>query len=304
MLVGEDRLRPSLALPLRSRLPGKRRSAEAITRQGADLMLASGVRWHDDWYAIEEIAEGIFAIGEPRYHWKNWNYLICGRERALLFDTGPGLRDIAPVARSLTSLPLIAVASHLHFDHTGNLHRFAEIAMADLPILRACVGEDGLFRAPEHLYLGSLEDMTWRPVSIAHWWPPGHKIDLGGLTLELIATPGHSPDSISLHHGRSNVFFAADFLYPGNLYAQVPGSSLSDYLSTAERLCQQLPSEVVILGAHGQPDQNGLHAAPRLGLADVEDLVGALIAIRGGLLEPIAKDPMAYRVNRRLNLLV
>src|SRR5262245_62779754 len=127
-------------------------------------MLAAGVHWHDDWYAIEEIAAGIFAIGEPRYHQINWNYLVCGRQRGLLLDTGPGLRDIAPVARSLTSLPVIAMPSHLHFDHTGNLHRFAEIAMADLPILRACIGEDGLFRAPEHLYRGSRENMTWTAV--------------------------------------------------------------------------------------------------------------------------------------------
>jgi hypothetical protein len=153
-------------------------------------MLAAGVRWHDDWYAIEEIADGVFAIGEPRYHQINWNYLICGLERALLLDTGPGLRDIAPVARSLTSLPLIAMPSHLHFDHTGNLHRFAEIAMADLPILRACIGQDGLFRAPERLYLGSLEDMMWKPVSIAHWWPPGRMVDLGGLSLEVVRRLG------------------------------------------------------------------------------------------------------------------
>lgn len=267
-------------------------------------MLAAGVRWHDDWYAIEEIADGVFAIGEPRYHQINWNYLICGLERALLLDTGPGLRDIAPVARSLTSLPLIAMPSHLHFDHTGNLHRFAEIAMADLPILRACIGQDGLFRAPERLYLGSLEDMTWKPVSIAHWWPPGRMVDLGGLSLEVVPTPGHSPDSISLYESRSNILFAADFLYLGNLYAQVPGASLSEYLATAERLCRQLPPDVLILGAHGQPDENGHHAAPRLGLADVEDLVAALIAIRAGLVEPLSSNPVTYRVNRRLNLLV
>ena len=267
-------------------------------------MLAAGVRWHDDWYAIEVIAERIFAIGEPKYHQINWNYLICGRERALLLDTGPGIRDIAPVVRSLTSLPLTAMPSHLHFDHTGNLHRFAEIAMADLPILRACIGEDGLFRAPEHLYRGSRENMTWTAVPITHWWLPGHKIDLGGIMLEIIATPGHSPDSISLYEARSNLFFAADFLYLGNLYAQVPGSSLSDYLVTAERLHERLPPEVLVLGAHGQPDENGLHAAPRLGLPDLEDLVAALIAIRGGLVEPISNNPTTYPVNRRLNLLV
>ena len=267
-------------------------------------MLASGVRWFDDWYAIEEIAPHIFAIGEPKYHQINWNYLICGADRALMFDTGPGLRDITPVAQSLTNLPIVAMPSHLHYDHTGNLHRFEKIAMADLPVLRACVGDDGHFHAPEHLYLGSREDMTWTPIRIAQWWPVGHRIDLGGVELEIIATPGHSPDSVSLYDAESKVLLAADFLYLDNLYAQVPGSSLPDYLTNAERLYEYLPPDVVILGAHGHPDDAGFHSAPRLGLPDIEDLVVALIAIRDGLLTPRSREPDTYRVNRRLNLLV
>jgi hydroxyacylglutathione hydrolase len=265
-------------------------------------MLGPGVSWFDDWYAIEEIGAGVFAIGEPKYHQINWNYLVCGRERALLFDTGPGLRDIAPVVKSLTLLPLTAMSSHLHYDHTGNLHRFDEIAMADLPILRACVGNDGLFHAPEHLYLGSHEDMVWKPLRIAHWRPPGQKIDLGGTELEIIATPGHSPDSISLYDRRSKLLLAADFLYLGNLYAQVPGSSLPDYLAVAERLYEQLPPDALILGAHGHPEAQ-LRSAPRLGLPDIEDLVAALIAIRSRLLAPLSRNPDTYLVNRHLNLL-
>ncbi len=267
-------------------------------------MLASDVLWFDKWYAVEEIAEGVLAIGEPKYHQINWNYLICGSSRALLFDTGPGLHDIRPVVQSLTSLPVVAMASHIHFDHTGNLHRFDEIAMADVPILRACVAGDGLFHAPEHLYLGALENMVWTPISVSHWWSPGHKIDLGGVALEIIATPGHSPDSVSLYDEQSDLLFAADFIYPGNLYAQVPGSSLPDYLISAERLGNRLPPDTLILGAHGKPDDRGLHAAPRLATPDIEDLVAALIAIRERLLAPVSTNPDSYRVNRRLNLLV
>jgi glyoxylase-like metal-dependent hydrolase (beta-lactamase superfamily II) len=193
------------------------------------------IRWFDDWYAIETVAPGLHAIGEPKYHQINWNYLIEGRDSALLFDTGPGVRNIAPVVASLTDRPLTVMPSHLHYDHTGNLHRFADLAMADLPILRSCV-KDGQFHAPEDLFLGHYEDMIWKPVSINHWWPIGHEIDLGGVKLEILHTPGHSPDSVSLLDRQRNILLAADFLYLGDLYAQVPGSSLPDYLAAGEAI--------------------------------------------------------------------
>ena len=261
------------------------------------------ISWFDDWYAIEEIAPGLFGIGEPKYHQINWNYLIEGERDALLFDTGPGLRDISPVVASLTSKPLTVMPSHLHYDHTGNLHLFSNLAMADLPILRACV-RDGLFHAPDDLFLGHYEDMTWKPVAIAQWWPIGHVIDLGGVRMEILHTPGHSPDSISLLDRHLSILLAADFLYLGDLYAQVPGSSLPDYLAAGEKLSATLDPDVAIFGAHGKPDQNGLHSAPRLDSGDLENLISRLIAIRDRRRAPDRTDPDAYEINQRLTLLV
>ena len=34
-------------------------------------MLASGVTWLDDWFAVEEVASSVIAIGEPRFHQNN-----------------------------------------------------------------------------------------------------------------------------------------------------------------------------------------------------------------------------------------
>jgi glyoxylase-like metal-dependent hydrolase (beta-lactamase superfamily II) len=261
--------------------------------------MTAEVRWFDDWYAIEAIAPGLYAIGEPKYHQINWNYLIEGRDAALLFDTGPGVRDIAPVVASLTDRPLTVMPSHLHYDHTGNLHRFDNLAMADLPILRACV-RDGKFHAPDHLYLGHHEDMTWRPVSISHWWPIGYVIDLGGVRLEIIHTPGHSPDSVSLLDRERNILLAADFLYPGPLYAQVPGSSLPDYLAAGEALLPRLDPGITILSAHGEPDGT----APRLGKPDLNRLLTALDEIRQGRRKPAKTGPDSYEISDKMQLLV
>ncbi|MGE0148174.1 MAG: MBL fold metallo-hydrolase [Parvibaculaceae bacterium] len=261
-----------------------------------------GLRWFDDWYVVEEIASGLFGIGEPNYHQLNWNYLAVGRERALLFDTGPGLRDIRPVVASLTDRPATALLSHLHFDHAGNFHRFADRALADLPVLRACES-DGMFMAPEEMFLGSCEDMRWIPVGIGQWWPVGHRIDLGGLALEIVATPGHSPDSISLYDADRKILLSADFLYPGQLYGQIPGAFLPDYLASAVALGQRLPDDVLILGAHGEALPGSSQATPRLSTGDLADLATGLAAIRDGNMPLIGRDPDVYRINGRLSLL-
>jgi glyoxylase-like metal-dependent hydrolase (beta-lactamase superfamily II) len=261
-------------------------------------MLADGVSWFDDWYAIETIAPGIHAIGEPKYHQCNWSYLIEGSERALLFDTGPGLRDISIVTARLTGKPVIALPSHMHFDHVGNLGRFEDLAFADLPLLRGLEG-DGLIGDPGDHYLGEEENLVWMPVRVRRWIRPGSSIDLGGRAPQLLHTPGHSPDSVSLLLGQESFLFAADFVYPGKLYAQVPHADLAAYLDVAGQLLASLAENASILCAHGMPDGTGLHRAPRLQRADIADLASALSALR-----TTGQVHEAWPVNERMSLLV
>ena len=260
-------------------------------------MLAQGVRWFDDWFAIESIAPDVHAIGEPRFHQINWNYLIEGRHTALLFDTGPGVRDISEVVRTLTKLPIIALPSHLHFDHTGNLHRFQNIALADLPVLRACM-RDGLLHATDDLFRGFVEGMVWKPVKISEWWPIGRRIDLGGRHLDLIHTPGHSPDSVSLFDRDTKILFAADFVYPGHLYAQTPGANLADYLATTHALQLLMDNQTQIFCAHGAPDNKGQHRAPLMNNQDIFDLQKTLAAIKDS-----GEMPAETVINARMTLL-
>jgi hydroxyacylglutathione hydrolase len=259
-------------------------------------MLAEGVHWFDDWFAIETVAPGVTAIGEPRFHQINWNYLVEGDTGALLFDTGPGVRDISVVVQSLTAKPLTVLPSHLHFDHTGNLHRFADVALADLPELRACV-EEGVLNASDDLFRGFLEGMVWKPVRISRWWKLGQVINLGGRALELLHTPGHTNDSVSLFDPDSNLLLAADFIYLGPLYAQVPGSNLAAYLNSAENLLSRVEPQTAIYGAHGQPDAQGKHRAPRLGRPDVSDLAASLSKLKTSGIRP-----KTWPVNERMSL--
>ena len=57
-----------------------------------------GVRWFDDYYTVQALDARTWAIGEPRFFQQNFNYLIAGSERAVLFDAGTGEWDEAELS--------------------------------------------------------------------------------------------------------------------------------------------------------------------------------------------------------------
>lgn len=74
------------------------------------------------WFTIETIDEDTHAISEYRHWEETHSYLLEGDERALLIDTGLGIRDISAEVGRLTDKPVTAVATHVHWDHIGG-HR-------------------------------------------------------------------------------------------------------------------------------------------------------------------------------------
>ena len=251
----------------------------------------------DDWYTLATPHPGLTAIGEPHYEQQNWSYLIEGDTRALLFDTGSYFGNISPVIDHLTDLPLTVLPSHMHYDHLGNIHRFETIHLPDLPVLRACA-VDGLVTPTKTLFLGVHENRAAPSFHVTDWLAPGTRIDLGGLHLELVHTPGHSPDSVSLWWAEANILLAADFLYPGGLYAQVPGASLPDYLATTRALLTRAGPRTRIYGAHGDADDPGSAIPPRLGRQELEALETRLLTLRDSA--PAARE---WPVSDRLTLI-
>ena len=258
----------------------------------------AGVRWHDDYFTLQEVAPRTFAIGEPRYHQQNYSYMIIGDDRALLFDAGPGIRDIRQVAESLTEKPIIFLPSHFHYDHVGNEVTFDEIAVVDLPYIRdRADGNELSLSRSEHLgYFEGMAAPTWQ---VDHWWPVGTEIDLGGRSLTLLYTPGHTTDSVSLWDQAGGMLFSGDYLYPAELYAFLSNSSMSDYLSTSESLLATLPNNVVFFGAH----RSGPPGAPRQLMPDLVDLNRSLISIRDETTAGEGTYPQAFYVNEQMVIL-
>ncbi|MCL1805749.1 MAG: MBL fold metallo-hydrolase [Clostridiales bacterium] len=86
----------------------------------------------------------------------------------------------------------------------------------------------------------------------------GAAFDLGGRLLEVLATPGHSPDSIMLLDRQAGVLFTGDTVYPAALYAHFDSaeygkSSVADYAATMASLQELAPSLTKLCCSHNVP---------------------------------------------------
>ncbi len=263
------------------------------------VALGDQENWADDFYTVERLSPGTFAISEPRYFRDVYSYLIVGEREALLIDSGSPLRDISPVVAQLTDKPVSVIATHLHFDHVGNHTKFEKVLMPDLAYLRART-RDGRFVPESREHLGQVEGYSVPGWDVAGWWTVGTELDLGGRSLTLLATPGHTPDSISIWDKTRSRVFMGDYAGDGEIYAFLPNSSLGTYLKTTERLIAELPSETLLFAAHGGAETR---AAPSVGMQNLMDLRDGLRAMREGRLAGEGFWPRAYPINLNTHLL-
>jgi hydroxyacylglutathione hydrolase len=257
-----------------------------------------GVRWVDDYFIVQAIDANTFAIGEPRYHQQNFSYLIVGSVSALLFDAGPGVRDIRPIAQALTERPITFVPSHFHFDHVGNDFTFDRVAIVDLPHLRDRAA-NGKLQLEWYEHLGSAEGFDAPAFEVDQWLVPGETIDLGERVLQVLFTPGHTDDSISLLDHEAGYLFSGDFIYPGPLFAFLPNSRMGDYMQGADTLLDVASPAIRIFGAHRLAPPG----APEQTLADIHDLRQALQSIKAGEVDGEGFYPVTYLVNADMTLL-
>jgi glyoxylase-like metal-dependent hydrolase (beta-lactamase superfamily II) len=243
----------------------------------------------DPWFEVYKIRPGVFAMYEPRQSEEVISYLIVGRTRSLLFDTGMGISDIKKAAAGLTPLPVSVLNSHTHNDHVGDNWRFSDIYAMDTAFTRENAkgsGADAQAEITPDQLCGELphgfdaKAYATKPFQVTHWIHGGARIDLGERVLQVVATPGHTPDAIALWDEKNGLLFTGDTYYAGPIFLYRPETDLDAYVASVKKLAA-LPNVQLLLPAHNVPVGDP---------ADLNRVVVAMQEVREKKHKPVPRD--------------
>ena len=154
-----------------------------------------------DWFQVEMLDDTTYVISEHKHYEKTNCYLLLGKQRALLIDSGLGVADIRKITDQLTALPVTVIATHVHWDHIGSHGSYTDVLVHE----REYSWLNGKFPLP----LGVVKQQLMKePCSFpgdfhmnAYTVWQGHAgivgdgdiLNLGGRHIRVLHTPGHSP---------------------------------------------------------------------------------------------------------------
>ena len=228
-----------------------------------------------------DLGDGIINISTPPVGFQQ--YLVLGEKRALLIDTGMGIGSIREVVEQLTALPVTVINTHGHPDHAGGNAEFAPALMnpAEFEVYEKMATREFRVRDVSHMPGGEkaaekLQPTGPAPVPVAD----GEVIDLGGRTLRVIYTPGHTRGSVCVYDEAAGALFSGD-----NVQARTTtlrewnSATVADLARSLRKLAALAPAK--ILGGH-RPNVNGPELLGKV-LACAEDVLnGAEYTERAG----------------------
>lgn len=187
-------------------------------------------------------------------------YLIIGGERALLIDSGAGERDVKARCLALCDKPIDVVNTHYHADHMGANGGFENIYMHPNDIARLS-SPDGI-----------------KPVG------EGDVFELGGRSVRVIETPGHTFGSISLVDGDTGFIFTGDMVCRMPIFLCSGDYDLDLFKRSLERL---LAMNAPMYSAHdGDNEPNGA--------GTLTALLETIELYRAGKIEPRETEAPMY----------
>ena len=175
-------------------------------------------------------------------------YIIeCGNGQALVVDPGDDVGTIAVTLREHKLTVAAYLLTHGHMDHVGGLEEMTELFPAPFAIHPA----DAAWAFSKANQALPYYETPGKPATAERKLADGMKLENGGLSCEVIATPGHTPGGVCFYFPAEKAIFTGDTLFNGSIgRTDFPGSDETLMEQSLRRLTK-LPDDTFVYPGHG-----------------------------------------------------
>lgn len=176
-------------------------------------------------------------------------YLITNQGEGIIID--PGMEPEAMLEEIKDIQVKAILLTHAHFDHIGGLNQVVEQTQA--PVYIHALEREWL--TDPQLNGSARWPMVTEPIKYEgniHELEEGQKLQLAGLDIEVLHTPGHSPGSVSFYLKAQDIVIAGDTLFADSVgRTDLPGGGHSQLISSIKTKLFALPDATVVYPGHG-----------------------------------------------------
>ena len=186
-------------------------------------------------FTVGQIAENCFL------------FRMDGSDRALLVDPGDEAERILGAADELGVTIEGILLTHTHFDHIGAVAPIAKATGApvwcseiEVPVL-----------ADINSFVPWPGFGPYESYEADHTLTGGEKLELAGMEIDVIFTPGHSPGHVTYSITDEAVIFSGDVLFQGSVgRTDLPGGDWETLLESIRKLIECHPPETTVHPGH------------------------------------------------------
>jgi glyoxylase-like metal-dependent hydrolase (beta-lactamase superfamily II) len=170
-----------------------------------------------------------------------------GSDRVLIVDPGEEAERILAALEEMGGTAEAILITHCHFDHIGAVAPVAAATGAPVycPLIERPVLADIMAFVPWEGF-GPFESYEADETVEG-----GETLELAGLQLDVLFTPGHSPGHVTYSVGGEDAIFSGDVIFQGSVgRVDLPGGDGPTLIESIRRLVDSHPAETVVHPGH------------------------------------------------------
>jgi len=170
-----------------------------------------------------------------------------GSDRAVIIDPGEEAERIMAAVRDLDLTIDAVLVTHCHFDHVGAVAPVARETGA--PVYVSEIERPVLADIMSYVPFPGFG--PYESYEADHTLKGGERLEIAGLEIDVLFTPGHSPGHLTYSVPSEHAVFSGDVLFQSSVgRTDLPGGDWPTLLSSIGGLVEALPEDTTVYPGH------------------------------------------------------